>query len=274
VGRINYNRVLMLMAEAKRRGLIRDSVADFCARAGFAEAYDWQQDVIGGNYKRLILNCSRQSGKSETASLKAIRKATQISYQTILIFSPSLRQSGELFYKVKDRNLKLKSTLIKDNELSCVYSNHSRISALPGSEATVRTYKANMIIVDEASRISVSLRKAISPMLAATDGELILISTPFGDIGDFYETWMNGGDEWKRIEVPATMVPHIKPEFLESERKALGEWWYNQEYMCKFMSSIDSVFSRELIMQAFDGTIDPLFEDKDKQTGIKSLCFT
>ena len=34
--------------------------------------------------------------------------------------------------------------------------------------------------------------------------------------------------------MPASQVPRIKPEFLEEERRNLGESWYRQEYGCSF----------------------------------------
>jgi hypothetical protein len=37
-----------------------------------------------------------------------------------------------------------------------------------------------------------------------------------------------------RVEVPASKIPRIAPEFLEQERKALGESWFRQEYCCSF----------------------------------------
>ena len=35
----------------------------------------WQKHVLRYSEKRLIMNCSRQSGKSTTAAVKALRKA-------------------------------------------------------------------------------------------------------------------------------------------------------------------------------------------------------
>src|SRR5438105_6171454 len=37
-----------------------------------------------------------------------------------------------------------------------------------------------------------------------------------------------------RVEVSAAQVPRIAPEFLEEERRNLGESWYRQEYCCSF----------------------------------------
>jgi hypothetical protein len=42
------------------------------------------------------------------------------------------------------------------------------------------------------------------------------------------------GPDWKRIEIPATQIPRIPPDFLEQERRALGEAWFRQEYACSF----------------------------------------
>ena len=48
---------------------------------------------------------------------------------------------------------------------------------LPGNERTIRGYSgANLIILDEASRIEDELVGGISPMLATTNGSLIALN--------------------------------------------------------------------------------------------------
>jgi hypothetical protein len=71
-------------------------------------------------------------------------------------------------------------------------------------------------------------------MLAVSNGRLICLSTPYGKRGFFYDAWSNGGDDWTRIMIPAEKVRRITPQFLEQERRALGESWYRQEYGCSF----------------------------------------
>lgn len=104
---------------------------------------------------------------------------------------------------------------------------------------------------------------AIRPMLAVSKGKLILMSTPFGKRGHFYEAWDKGGDAWERIKVTAEENPRISKEFLEEERKAMGKWWFMQEYMCEFLDPIDSVFSYDTIMAALSEEIQPLFNFGD-----------
>jgi hypothetical protein len=60
-------------------------------------------------------------------------------------------------------------------------------------------------------------------MLAVSRGALWLMSTPFGKLGFFYETWERGGPEWERIRVTAYECPRIRREFLDEERRTMGE---------------------------------------------------
>jgi phage terminase large subunit-like protein len=214
----------------------------------------WQEKVLSSSSKRLMLNCSRQSGKSTTASILALHRAIFYPENLILLVSPSLRQSSELFRKVGEqlKKLQCKPKLVEDNKLSCTLDNKSRIVSLPSSEGTIRGYSgASLIIEDEASRVDDELYRAIRPMLAVSNGRLILMSTPFGKRGHFYKEWSEG-EGWEKIQIKADDCPRISKEFLESERRSLGEWWFKQEYMCEFMDSVDSAFRTEEIRRMFE----------------------
>jgi len=222
----------------------------------------WQEKVLSSSSKRLMLNCSRQSGKSTTASILALHRAIFYPENLILLVSPSLRQSSELFRKVGEqlKKLQCKPKLLEDNKLSCTLDNKSRIVSLPSSEGTIRGYSgASLIIEDEASRVDDELYRAIRPMLAVSNGRLILMSTPFGKRGHFYKEWSEG-EGWEKVEVKATECARISPEFLEEEKRSLGEWWFKQEYMCEFVETIDQVFSYQYIEKSLSDDVKPLFE--------------
>src|SRR5438552_7301881 len=103
------------------------------------------------------------------------------------------------------------------------FANGSRIVALPGNEDTVRGFSAvSLVLIDEASRVSDSLYRALRPMLAVRNGDLWLMSTPNGARGFFYQEWTHGDDRWHKIEAPATECERISPDFLEGERAAMG----------------------------------------------------
>lgn len=220
----------------------------------------WQSKVLRAVEKRILLNCSRQVGKSSVAAIMALHRVFFISYSLVLLVSPSLRQSSELFRKVTDfmHLLPYKPRLIEENKLSLQLENGSRIVSLPGDEANIRGYSnVSLIIEDEASRVSDDLYRAVRPMLAISGGRLILLSTPFGKRGHFYEEWSDGKG-WLKIRIQAPECPRITPEFLEQERNSIGRWWFEQEYMCKFVENEDQVFKYDEVMEALDDKIQPL----------------
>ena len=137
--------------------------------------------------------------------------------------------------------------------------NGSRIEALPGSEKTVRGFSGtSLLIVDEAARVDDELYYAVRPMLAVSGGSLMMLTTPHGKRGVFFEEW-TGGREWDRYEVPAAECPRISPEFLAEERETLPSWVYRQEYECSFEETDDQVFTLDVIERAVTSEVKPLF---------------
>lgn len=246
----------LLEEQARRRAEILPS--DFArSQLGFYPD-PWQERFLNSKAKRIILNCSRQSGKSTTTAALALHEAINIPKSVIVLDSPSLRQSQELMIKFKDflEMLPDVRTLESDTKLTVKFPNGSRVLALPGSEKTIRGISAVTLFVgDEASRIPDPLYNSIKPMLAVSNGRLILMSTPFGKRGFFHEIWENG-QGWEKVAVPAEECPRISREFLEEERRENP--WFDQEYHCVFMETEDQLFNYDNIIDSFSHDITPL----------------
>jgi hypothetical protein len=229
--------------------------------AGF-EPDDWQASVLRSAAPRLLLNCSRQSGKSTVAALLGLHTALYDAGALVLLVSASLRQAAELYAKCVAvyRALGRPLPTTTETALRLDLSNGSRIISLPASEQTVRGYSAARLLVeDEASRVDDALYYSIRPMLAVSGGRLILMSTPFGKRGHFYEEWTNGGEAWERVQIPAHECPRIPAGFLEEERRALGPFWFRQEYECQFSETTDQLFAYDDVMAAITPAVEPLF---------------
>jgi len=221
-----------------------------------------QMQVLRWMGKRLLLNCSRQWGKSTTTSILAVHEAVFRPNSLILLVSPSERQSKELFRKVSGfmERLPQKPERLEDNRLALQLENGSRIVALPSTEATVRGFsEATLILEDESSRVDDLLYKSMRPMLAVSGGRLVLMSTPQGRQGHFWEEWDAGGAVWERISVKAIDCPRLSKSFLDEERASQGDRWYRQEYMCEFLDATDQVFSHQLVLNAISADVKPLF---------------
>lgn len=214
----------------------------------------WQASVLRSASSRLLLNCSRQSGKSTITSVLAVHTALYAAGSLVLLLSPSLRQSGELFKKCLATYKDLGRPVSPESEtaLTLTLENGSRIVSLPGSkDGNIRGYSGvDLLVIDEAAWVADSLYMSVRPMLAVSGGRLMALSTPHGTRGWFYEAW-RGGENWERFEVSATMCPRISEEFLAEERRNMGAWWYEQEYLCQFSEAETQAFRREDIDNAF-----------------------
>lgn len=237
-----------------------DALALF--RNAWGEPDLWQQQALTSDWQRLLLNCSRQAGKSTVSSTIAVDVALTIPNALVLLVSPSLRQSGELFQKCQHvyNSTPGLQALKYETKLSLEVDNGSRIISLPGKPETIRGFSAvTLLLVDEGSFVADRLFAAVRPMLAVSRGRMAVLSSPFGTRGEFHRMCTIAKDaiaqrqhtSYTYIEVPATEVPRISPEFLEDERIALGPL-FEQEYMCQFLNSEQSLFSFEEVQQALD----------------------
>jgi hypothetical protein len=222
----------------------------------------WQARLLRSTSSRVLLNCSRQSGKSTCSAIIALHRALYFPNSLVLCLAPALRQSQELFGKIASfyRDLGRPVPPQGERKLSLDLENGSRIITLPGSEKTVRGFSGvGLLIVDEAARVEDQLYYACRPMLAVSGGSLMMLSTPASKRGVFYTEWTSGLG-WERYEVPASECPRISPAFLEEERKALPPPVFRAEYECSFEALDDQPFSESMIASAFsDETVKPLF---------------
>ena len=237
-----------------------DDPLAFARAVGLSDLDDWQTRLLQSSAPRVILNCCRQSGKSTMAGVLALHQALYHPGSLVLILAPAERQAKELFSKVAEgyRALGIPIPAESYRKLGVELANRSRIEALPGTEKTIRGFSgANLLTVDEASRVDDALYYAVRPMLAVSGGRMIMLSTPFGKRGIFHEVW-TGPEEWDRYEVSAATCPRIFEAFLEEERRALPSWVYRQEYECSFEETDDQMFTTAMIDAAVSEDVKPL----------------
>jgi hypothetical protein len=176
---------------------LRDDLRLALDRVAFAEELGivpdaWQRDFLRSSADRVLLNCSRQSGKSTMSAVIAFHRALYHPRSLVLCLAPALRQSQELFAKIAGfyRDLGRPVPAQGERKLSLELENDSRIITLPGSEKTISGFSgAALLLVDEASRVDDELYYAVRPMLAVSGGALMMLTTPYGKRGVFFEEW-------------------------------------------------------------------------------------
>lgn len=236
--------------EASLSALMRDwrlalDPVEWAESVGFVPD-EWQAEIMRARPKRASLNLARQSGKSTVAGAIGTHDVLYTPEALVVMLAPTLRQSSELFrkalglYAASGRVIPAES----ETKLSLELANGSRLVSLPGGEASVRGYsKVHRLIIDEASRVPDELYAAVRPMLAVSNGSILCMSTPFGTRGWWYETHDGKNRaEWWRLTRDVYQNSRISAEFIAEERRMLGDFWFAQEYECKFLDAKSAAF--------------------------------
>jgi hypothetical protein len=215
------------------------SLEEFCAKIDFHP--DRKQElVLASTSKRIIINGSRQSGKSHILAVRAVRTLISVSTRPklALIVAKTMAQAKETILKMDlcFAALNLRTHGEPGQELARVLPNGSRIIGLAADDGSVRSYTADLVILDEAARVPDDVWDAIEPTLATTNGDLIIASTPEGKRGLFWETWTNGGPEWLKVQTTVHECPRVAKDFIESQRRK-GDAFFKQEYECQFVEA-------------------------------------
>lgn len=229
----------------------------------------WQEEVLA--YNGNIVVCSgRQTGKSTVVAMKAAEFVVQNPDKQVLIVSVTEDQARELLLKAQ---LYIDSTYPKQiktnksdtNKEKVTLKNNSiiRTKAVGQSGLGVRGFTIDMLIADEAAFMPEDVWPAVTPMLATTGGDIVLLSTPHGRSGYFFQCFSNPDLGFKVFYVNSVENAHNRPitetwpvwrkekhiQFIESEKARMSVRQFAQEYLGQFVDA-DQFFPDEVIRKS------------------------
>lgn len=217
--------------------------------------YSYQEDFLNDCLfgDRVIGAFCRQTGKSLTISVLAICEALKNPDGHIVIVGPTDRQAGELFQKILNhaKNAPIRTEIDMFTSRQMRMKNGCRVSAFPVGDTgdNIRGMTANVVIMEEAAFIKDSIvNQVITPMVAATQGKIIKISTPFG-MNHFYnsfqkdENYVSHRYTWE----DAVKVGHFSIGFVEEQRTQCSSLEFRTEYEAAFIPDSDNYFGYQLI---------------------------
>jgi hypothetical protein len=237
---------------------------------------DWQRQVVIENQKDIIMLCSRKSGKTTAMAFKIVLNAINYPNQFTMILSAGQRQSSEVFQTVTQFLYIIEAQFRNaPTATGCTLENGHRILSLPTgyTGATIRTYSAHRIYMDEAAFIADEVYKAVSPCLLKFGIQKIIASTPKGSRGFFYEEWQRG-EGFLRFYIPWTKIRHIQQDkikdIIEKERAINGDKYIQQEYEALFVEQGAGLIPESLITATFKNK----YEDGNTSQGKTYLGVT
>ena len=217
------------------------------------ELYDWQKKIVEhkGN---VTVRGGRQSGKSVSVGERIYKIASEYPGEKTLIIAASERQENYLYDQVRQL---IGKGYVGRSTLSCTtLDNGHQIWKFPVGQTGIYLEGLSnvaFLYADEAIHIGQKVWNSILPMLAEPRkrglGWITLLSTTKGKPkGYFFDSFKD--KSFMQIHVKAQDCPHISKEFLEEERKRLGEIMYSVIYDGEFHEEAVNYFPSEMINRA------------------------
>ena len=239
---------------------------------------EWQKKVLEteGN---ICLRSGRQVGKSLIISMKAAEYAVKNPKQTILVIASVERQAFLLFdkilaYLMDNYKSYIKKGKHKPTKHKIELNNGSIIYSLPTgmSGYGIRGFTVNLLIADEAAFIPEDVWPAVTPMLAATKGKLILLSTPQGKYTPdgkerYYYSCYNNPD-FKSFHISSEDCSRIDQDFLKREKERMTKLQYAQEYLGEFIDELQQFFPTDIIKKCMTLSKEKRELSQDRYLGV------
>lgn len=225
--------------------------------------YAYQEKVIRAlqEGENVWINKSRQTGLSTLMACYALMRA--LAGDVVVIASPSLKQSKNVMDYVRTFLLTLRSAghdpaAYEETKTSILYVNGGALHSVPNSASTVRGLAApgGLIVFDEFAHFlngtDKEMMQAVIPMISRGNGQVVYMSTPFGEQGEYYR--IGKEDEGvRKIVINYRECPDLN---VERVRARLDEVTFAQEYDNQFIGEVDSYFPYTLLEPCINNDLE------------------
>ena len=233
------------------------------------KTYPFQDECVENfeEHRFNIILKSRQLGLSTIAAAYSAWLAIFHKDKNILVIATKLAVAQNFIRKVKFVIQSMPSWLllpeiVNNNKQALEFSNGSTIKAIPTSDDAGRSEALTLLIVDEAAfvRNFDTLWTGLYPTLS-TGGRAIVLSTPNGVGGQYYDLWKqaeDGENIFNPIKLPWDVHPDRGEEWFKEETKNMSRKQIAQELLCDFQASGDTFLQVEDIEYLRGWIRDPI----------------
>lgn len=214
-------------------------------------------NLVNNSEKRnIIALISRQYGKTLTAMICAITMLLKKSKNGVIYISPNFTLGRKFFRELTD--LLRPTGLIESADkstLTLILTNGSTLqcfSAESPNSLRGQTCKS-LLIIDEAAFIADETSDGqnfygniVQPLTKSYHPKVLLISTPCGKQGFFYEMYLKSlnpsFNSYASVKCDIYNDEFVQPSEIEEIKSSINELAFRQEYMCEFLDNALSVF--------------------------------
>ena len=214
------------------------------------EAYDlFHKEEV----KELVLNFSRQSGKTTLCEILLIEKKKKKKC-TCAYISPDFAQGKKVFREIV--NLLSQTQLIKkknSSDLTIQLINDSFLQFFSAKNPTAIRGNtiSGLLVLDEAAYLPEETadgqnfyHMVVKPVTKAKKPKVIFVSTPNGKFGLFYQKYLEGltSETTKTVECNIYTDSTISNEDIEELKATTPPLAFRQEFLVEFLDSALTVF--------------------------------
>jgi hypothetical protein len=240
--------------------MLRDARTDV---AVFAEVVGqplapYQAEALRLEARETVVQAPRQTGKSRSLALLAAWWAFSKPGQVVLLVSAGEVAANRLLGQVLQvcRHELLAGSVLDESRTLLTLSNGSTIRSVPASEAQIRGWSVDLLILDEAAYIAedVVVGAALPTTAARPGARIVWASSPWSDSGPFWAVARRGLDgsqdavrtfRWRLAD-----AWWISPGHVEEMRARLSPLRFRAEYEGEFVGSADAFLPADEIRAA------------------------
>jgi len=222
--------------------------------------YECQKEKVETilNNRKVILMEGRQQGKTITAAACILWYTLFQESKTVAILANKSSAAREVLYRYQIMYEALPIWMQQGvktfNKGDIELENGSRVFTAATSSSGIRGKSVNWLYIDEAAIIPNNVADdfftSVYPTISAGETtKILLTSTPFG-YNHFWKFWndaeqnLNG---FKALFIPYSRIPGRTEEWAEEQKLLLGELKFNQEVLCRFLGSSNTLISPDTI---------------------------
>jgi hypothetical protein len=223
------------------------------------KAFDYQPALLDDLNTRCQWVCARQVGKTTMAAIRALYQAVMFPETITLVLSPTQRQSGILFRRIKgfinantrrvkkglcQQEILIENVIRRETQTVIEFENGSEIHSLPAVEdaRNIQGFTVHLLIVDEGGLIQDAVFAGIYPMLATTEGTILLIGRPNGVGNFFHKAYTEKELGFSTHHVLSKQSPKITKKFLQQEMVRMSDVEYRTHYLAEFVDTLGVMF--------------------------------
>ena len=224
------------------------------------DLYPYQEKFIEtiNEERRVISMQPRQMGKSQTVAAYILWYTLFNNNKTVAILANKAAAAREVLsrYQLMYENvpLWLQQGIKTWNKGDVELENGSKIITAATSSSGIRGKSVNLLYVDEAAIIPNNIAEefftSVYPVVSAgKTTKIILTSTPLG-YNHFWKFWNDaeeGINGFVPIRVHYNEHPNRDEKWAAEQKALLGELKYNQEVICQFLGSSNTLISGDTI---------------------------